>query len=604
MVHQLFIALPKLPFSQLAPASPQLGFRLTSASLQSGPRAAPERLALMAPAPALENDQENAENAENALVTSNHQSMQVILLNSGLQDYYRFFEKADFTTLDVHLQLHDLEVEQILLETEVANGISFRPDVRVQIWKAIRLAWSRAAAQTKPYVNSYQVPPMPLPKPDFKPQDLRLKWAEIDPDRQRQLERKTVRSYNAASELEIQVQQFEVWKRPLDVLHQFQDIQRCVNELEQVNPRTLTKEDPREEVLKMRIKDVATSAEAYVQQKLKHMAKQSSARRLVQFLMLASAAMCFFMLYVARTSLSHLSPMLFWDFFIASGQLRSSVAFLLSAVVAYSISQRASASASIKRMKKIMLACERLGQQISDFRINTDKDRMPKGNGPRDVLIAAVAEHRSQANREGKVEKPRRRQKPTAKTRDLKADFDPDRGLRLWIKDPRAKPEMMRLQADIVERQIRETYRRLPLDLPSDNKRQGGERRLQFLSKLGGVPEEKLTVNAHQLYLEMRQEKEEEQKEQLRLAAFAAPLDGVATPLGATLPSLATTPLGATLPSLQALETSGAFALRLGASEMTDSMLPAQPAGTARPMNQTRLPGALDHDSDFGSDSD
>merc|ERR1719265_2622649 len=64
------------------------------------------------------------------------------------------------------------------------------------------------------------------------------------------------------------------------------------------------------------------------------------------------------------------------DFFYASGQFRAGTAFMLAFWVAYLVNDRSKEDRQNKRFQRIIIALERLMEEISSFRVETDHMRM------------------------------------------------------------------------------------------------------------------------------------------------------------------------------------------------------------------------------------
>merc|ERR1719160_1075851 len=63
-------------------------------------------------------------------------------------------------------------------------------------------------------------------------------------------------------------------------------------------------------------------------------------------------------------------------FWFASGQFRSGTAFMLAFWVAFLVAERAKEDTQNRRFQRIIIALERLMEEISSFRVETDHLRM------------------------------------------------------------------------------------------------------------------------------------------------------------------------------------------------------------------------------------
>jgi len=83
-------------------------------------------------------------------------------------------------------------------------------------------------------------------------QDAQTDYNLVDSERQRQIVRKYVLDEREGRRLV----QLELYERHIDIVYNLIDLQRCIKEWQNRDPRKMIREDPREEVLLMRIRTV------------------------------------------------------------------------------------------------------------------------------------------------------------------------------------------------------------------------------------------------------------------------------------------------------------------------------------------------------------
>merc|ERR1719326_666816 len=97
-------------------------------------------------------------------------------------------------------------------------------------------------------------------------------------------------------------------------------------------------------------------------------------------------------------------------FFFASGQFRSGSAFMLAFWVAFLVADRTKEDSQNRRFQRIIIALERLMEEISSFRVETDHLRMEEHEAVQRNESAAIT---YEQNRNVKLEvvsnKPKRR---------------------------------------------------------------------------------------------------------------------------------------------------------------------------------------------------
>lgn len=416
-----------------------------------------------------------AEGGGGGRVAQPKMSMRVLLESLHLGQYYRFFQQAGMSMIDGHTHWSDNDVDDILNVVERRTGYTFAPKERVLLWKALRLMWARGPGHDCPFIQGSEVPPMFLPKRDWRQMDSDVKFGKLEPDRQRQIIRKkqVVKGGKGLVEL-----QFEVYIRQQDIFYELKDIQNCVASWMKADPRKMLREDPREEAMKLRIRTMMDAAAGYLQVRKGVLA---SKRRSAIFFLLCRIVLCsmsLLMFFVGWSRYGGSPGGLQNKFWFASGQFRSGSAFMLAYWTAFLVADRTKEDTQNRRFQRIIIALERLMEEISSFRVETDHLRMEEHEAVQRNESAAIT---YEQNRNVKLEvvsnKPKRRRKKKI-----------DKDLAAWA--PGVKLDNMEEFKLKTQKAIEESYKRLP-PLPDNFRRVGGDRMLQFEDKgqLGGVEE-------------------------------------------------------------------------------------------------------------------
>lgn len=436
-------------------------------------------------------------------------STQVLLAASGLDEFYKYFDQAGHSMFDSMTHASDLKVEQILLEVEARNGVTFNNAVRIKLWKALRYQWFRGPGKGLDFVERVDVQQLHLPPLEWQEQDSKFKFGDLESDRQRQVVRKIKQLAPGETGQSLQTFQFEVYTRSPDLIYEYRDLERCVQEWERRNPRSMIQEDMREEVMRMRLKGVVDSANASIAvrraraQKLKNYSSTLVVMQLVMF------GLCVMMLFTAFTSLNDTPAQLMLIFFLSSKQFLSAMMFFTASIVAGVVSERAKQDPLIRELKKTVLSCERLIERISDFRIATEELRLQKNEasnkGVPVGLNLNVSQERVPDEDEPDMEGRQVRQRGKHKKKK-----ELDEALELWAPDA-GKLDSQEIQ--MMQKQLAQSFRRLGAPGP-EFQRQGGNRMRNFHERLGGVAEDDLCVQITSKQQQKRQAYVEKLKEQ------------------------------------------------------------------------------------------
>lgn len=441
-------------------------------------------------------------------------STQVLLAASGLAEFYKYFDQAGHSMFDAMTKISDLKVEQILLEVEARCGVTFNSAVRIRLWKALRYQWFRGPGKGMKFVERTDVPQLHLPPLEWQEQDSKFRFADLESDRQRQIVRKIKQLAPGETGQSLQTFQFEVYTRTPDLIYEYRDLERCVQEWERRNPRSMIQEDMREEVMRMRLKSCIDSANASIAVRKARAQKLKSYASTLLLIQLVMFSLCVAMLLTAFASLNNTPPQILLTFFLSSKQFLSSMVFFTASVVANVVSERARGDPLIRELRKTVLSCERLIERISDFRIATEELRLQKNEaGKKGVPVGLnlnVSTEGGGKNDEEDGDDPNQVRQRAGKRGKQRKKQPKDEALQLWAPDA-GKLDSQELQ--MMQKQLAQSFKRLDAP-PEDFQRPGGDRMRTFHQKLGGVSEDDLCVQITSKQQKKRQAYVEQLKEQ------------------------------------------------------------------------------------------
>ncbi|CAE7726419.1 unnamed protein product [Symbiodinium microadriaticum] len=441
-------------------------------------------------------------------------STQVLLAASGLAEFYKYFDQAGHSMFDAMTKISDLKVEQILLEVEARCGVTFNSAVRIRLWKALRYQWFRGPGKGMKFVERTDVPQLHLPPLEWQEQDSKFRFADLESDRQRQIVRKIKQLAPGETGQSLQTFQFEVYTRTPDLIYEYRDLERCVQEWERRNPRSMIQEDMREEVMRMRLKSCIDSANASIAVRKARAQKLKSYASTLLLIQLVMFSLCVAMLLTAFASLNNTPPQILLTFFLSSKQFLSSMVFFTASVVANVVSERARGDPLIRELRKTVLSCERLIERISDFRIATEELRLQKNEaGTKGVPVGLnlnVSTEGGGKNDEEDGDDPNQVRQRAGKRGKQRKKQPKDEALQLWAPDA-GKLDSQELQ--MMQKQLAQSFKRLDAP-PEDFQRPGGDRMRTFHQKLGGVSEDDLCVQITSKQQKKRQAYVEQLKEQ------------------------------------------------------------------------------------------
>lgn len=361
----------------------------------------------------------------------------VLLSRAGLVDYYCYFEKAGYKWFDATAHPSDEEVDQILAETERNNGITFMPETKIQLWKAMRYQWFQGPQTVRPFVDKSQVPILNLPEEGYTQPEPAARWETIEPGLARTILRKQKPSDKPVFRgPAIDILQFEVRKRQRDIFYEFKDLERCVDEWHNKDPHMMSREDAREEMMKLRIRDLELRAGDELTVRRKLAKDRHHVSLLLDAFRLVAAGMTVLMVVAAYYPYRNTPRQLRLDFVMGSRQFLSGMAYTIAYAFTYVVSKRRRPDKLAIKLQRLLYTCQRLQESISDLRIETEALRLsPEAVGPQDVIVPPSVVKAKKAKR--------------GKSRDVDPDANGEGSRRRHRKKKKDKAATPRLDASI-----------------------------------------------------------------------------------------------------------------------------------------------------------
>ena len=119
-------------------------------------------------------------------------SMQTVLKDAGLEQYFKYFQYSGFDTMDAYSRKTDDDVERLVASVEKQCKKQFPQKDRDRIWKAIRYRWFQAPGNVKRYINKGDIPTLMLQKQVSNFGDAEKDFSKLEPDRQRMVTRRRI----------------------------------------------------------------------------------------------------------------------------------------------------------------------------------------------------------------------------------------------------------------------------------------------------------------------------------------------------------------------------------------------------------------------------
>jgi len=478
----------------------------------------------------------------------------------------------------------DIQADQLLNDVERQCDTRFTPDVHVQLWKALRHAWFRGPGHVVSFIDQDDIPPIALPTRDYKPKDTQLELAFLDPERQRQVMRTRKRMPAAHGHgPTVEILQFDVYQRQKDSWYEFKDLQQSFFDWQQYNPQEMLREDPREEVFRIRARKTINMCTEAMKERHQAHAAQLMAIRVLTGMQVIAVLLTALMFLAAYTQYKNSPSQVFLSFFLASKQFVAGIAFIVAFAFSWAISQRRRKDPTILRLDRMMASSQRVMGQITEFRTQTDHLRLEPTTVP---LLSQTMKPTQQATT-------RKAPAPDLKRRKRKKTKDPT--MMLWAPELAKSKDAM----TTIRETLSDAYRPGVLDpLPDNFVRNGGERMAKFRGRMGnqlaGLNEDQRVVRAHKEPQQLQSLPEGPRFPELPSAPATAPSGHVSLPTLPQLPVLLPRPPDAPLrpPPADAARALGAiFAEGLGADGPATQQVPGRECTPSTPF------GAGDEDS-------
>jgi len=245
----------------------------------------------------------------------------------------------------------------------------------------------------------------------------------------------------------------------------------------------MIREDPREEVMKLRIRYLMDQAANRAGARKECSGQKRRVANFLRGIQVASGGMALLMLFVAWWPYRHTPSELFIGFVCGSRQFVSCIAYLLAFAFSSVVYMRRHDDPKVVQLQQMVTSLERLFDQINDFRVETEPMRKV------DTATHTVWK--------GKIEKKMIVGQRKPKSRDLKDNT------RKRSRKKKGEQDILAMWApndfhgtidyNLVAKAMEDSYKKLP-PLPEDFKRPGGDRMGAFIDRLGGVDEEELCV--------------------------------------------------------------------------------------------------------------
>jgi hypothetical protein len=326
------------------------------------------------------------------------------------------------------------------------------------------MRWFADPTRVRPYVDTDALPRLFLGKRDHRFFDQDAPYEKIESERQRMICRKLERT----DDEDARRTQYEVRTRHPEFYYELRDVQRCIQEWRQFDPRRMIREDPREEQFLQRLRNLELKiAKSMAEEKLR------DSRKFVYMTQLRFLRVLFTGLFIAMFvfAFSNTREQIDKINMLSSAQFMSGIWLFVASQFAYGVSTHKKPNKELQRANKMHNACKKLNAQIVTFRLDSANKRVDKYDEVMDELM----EHFG-------INKAKKKEALTAE--ELAA-----KGFDAWFEDVMSKPYS---KYDCAL-EMRESLHYFPRDpnipgLPKDGLEHKAERLIQ--KKLGqGVKE-------------------------------------------------------------------------------------------------------------------
>ncbi|CAD7976780.1 unnamed protein product [Amoebophrya sp. A25] len=301
--------------------------------------------------------------------------IKLLLVQEKLGHFTSSFVQAGYEVIDMYKKYTDAEIDFILNSVEKVNEMSFEPDDRVTLYKLFRYRYFLAPGASKPLMKLSEIPRISLTKHSAKaPDDADTEMKHLESDRKRQVKRVPMFDEQAG----MKMVQLERYDRELDIVYEIKDIQTCALEFEHLDPKTLLKRDPREEVLLRRMH----RADRNVLRRLDYVNTRDTKRRAtLEKLHYARQAYFYMFLILLLLSLLQnqdqgLGAML--SLIITTKSFVGAFSMYLGFLFAYRIAFYFKEGVDTYKLRKMLFVIKRFRSRLLKFRDKTEKERLER----------------------------------------------------------------------------------------------------------------------------------------------------------------------------------------------------------------------------------
>lgn len=315
-------------------------------------------------------------------------SIELLLKEAGMDQYIADFIDAGEDLMEAFAQVEGHEIDKTLRAVEQKSGFTFPPDHRCKIWKALRYRWFKAPdAANKPFIHESEIPLILVPKKGHRIRDNNTDFRQLDSDRQKMVIRKTF-------EDEIEgtfIVQEETYARQSHKYYELLGLESTIHFWLNQDPRRMSREDPREEVLLNQVKEIELElAELINQYRVSGRIRQTISRvfLVVKYLFILATVFWFALAIVYANTANSPNPGI--ELFLSSTYIRTSALYMMTFFFVYNVTRKRGAKHSLKRLKRMHGKCRLLYSEIITFRLKTHFVRL--GRVPRYLDEGSIAE--------------------------------------------------------------------------------------------------------------------------------------------------------------------------------------------------------------------
>ena len=296
-------------------------------------------------------------------------SIELLLKEVGMDQYIPDFVDAGEDLMEAFARVEDHDVDKIIRNVERKSGFKFPLDHRCVIWKALRYRWFKAPdAANKPFIHESEIPVILVPKKGHRVRDNNVDFRQLDSDRQKMIVRKTLED-----EIEgIYIVQEESYARQSHKFYELMGLESTIHFWFNQDPRRMSREDPREEVLLNQVKEIELElAEVINQYRVSGRIRRTINRFFlgVKYLFFL-ASVFWFALAIVHANTAN-SPNPGTELFLSTTYIRTAALYLMTFFFVYDVTRKRSSKVAFKRLQRMHAKCRLLYAEIITFRLKT-----------------------------------------------------------------------------------------------------------------------------------------------------------------------------------------------------------------------------------------